>query len=177
MDVNGGQIGNQTAGNPIWPTTAVTGPFLAGNVLESDGSGNLAGLGSTVGTANVGFAVMAQSVQCSQAANTTSPTNIVIPAQSQILRITAMVTTAWSGANTTFNIGSTGNTTLFTATGAANGNARGLISFSPGTTASAIANWDNVGNTDVQVACYSVNTGNGNATLTVEYIQGINQAV
>jgi hypothetical protein len=176
MDINPGQVGNQTAGNPAQPGTEFMGPLIAGTILHSDGSGNLAGVNTFAGgTANAGFAVMAQSGIATQAANTTS-TTIVIPAQSQVLRITGMVTTAWSGANTTFNIGSSGNATFFTATGAANGNARGLITFSPGASASAIANWDNVGNTDVQLTVPSVNTGNGVATVTVEYIQGINSA-
>lgn len=172
MNVQGGQIGNQTNGNPIGPGTTWQGPLLSGYVLESDGSGNLSGVGSTVGTSDVGYAVMAQTGVITQAANTTS-TVIVIPYQSQILRITAMVTTAWTGNSTTFGIGSSGNTTYFTAAGAGNGSTRGPIVFSPGSLASAIANWDNVGNTSVQVTATSTNTGSGVATLTVEYVAGI----
>lgn len=172
MDVNGGQIGNQTNGNPIWPGTLLTGPVLAGNVFHSDGSGNLAGFGEYNGQANVGYVQMAQTGIITQAGNTSS-TAIVVPAQSQILAMSAMVTTAWTGANLTFNVGTTGNATFLTATSAASGNALGLISFSPGNLASRIANWDNVGNTDVQLSFPSVNTGNGTATFTVQYVQGI----
>ena len=46
----------------------------------------------------------------------------------------------------------------------------------PGTNTTAIANWDNVGTTDVQIVVTSGNTGSGAGTLTVFYIQGINNA-
>ena len=52
-------------------TTTFTGPIKAGNVLQSDGTGNLAGVGGYNGTANVGFAVMAQSQAITQATNGT----------------------------------------------------------------------------------------------------------
>ena len=123
---------------------------------------------------------MAQSGTITQAGNATLPSAIVIPAQSQILEFQAMITTAWTAGNTTFSIGSSGNATYFTAAGAIQGNTTGLIAGStinPGTTASAIANWDNIGNTDVQLAFTSGNTtGNGTATVTVTYLQGINNS-
>jgi hypothetical protein len=177
MDINGGQVGNQTAGNPIYPGTAFTGPLLAGSIFHSDGSGNLAGLGETsVGTANVGYAVMMQSGIVKQTANTTS-TTVVIPAQSQVLGMSLMVTTAWTLGNTTLGVGSSGNSTYFTAAGAGNASALGLITFTPGSVASAIANWDNVGNTDVQVTVTSGNTtGAGVGTFVVQYAQGLNSA-
>jgi hypothetical protein len=173
MDVNGGQYPNPN-GSPIYPGTLLTGPLLAGSVFHSDGSGTLAGLGETqLGTANVGYCVMAQSQPITQASGTTT---IVIPAQSQILRITMMVTTAWTGTSATFGVGNTVSATAYTAAGAANGGTLGPITLSPGTSSTAIANWDNVGNTDVQILVTSTNTGSGVGTLTVEYIQGINQA-
>ena len=180
MQVNGGQL-TQTNGNPVWPGTLVTGPLLAGNVFNSDGTGNLAGAGKQQGTANVGYVVMAQTDVITQATNGTSvgvftSTNIVIPAQSQILRITLMVTTGWSGASKTLGIGNTVSPTAYTAAGAADGTNRGPISFSPGSDATIIGNWDNVGASDVQLVITSTNTGNGVGTLVVEYLQGINQA-
>ena len=67
--------------------TVFTGPIKAGNVLQSDGSGVLAGEGGSNGIANVGYAVMAQSEAITQATNVGSAgvytTNIVIPAGSQ----------------------------------------------------------------------------------------------
>lgn len=181
MDVNGGQIGNQTAGNPIWPGTFLTGPILAGNVLHSDGSGNLAATGGSNGVANVGYVEMVQVGTITQTASTVSPTPIVIPAQSMITGMRVMVTTAFTGGNTTFGIGIVGNTTYFTAAGSLQGNATGLLvgaaAASPGNVASAIANWDNVGPTDVQIAYTSGNTtGNGTATVSVSYVQGVNNS-
>src|ERR1700742_3854741 len=103
-DINGGQSPNPN-GSPIQPGSTFTGPVLAGGVIHSDGTGTLAALGGTAGTANVGYAVMAQSAVITQATNGTVAgvftTSIVIPAQSQILRIRLMVTTAWTGGATT----------------------------------------------------------------------------
>lgn len=181
MDINGGQI-TQTNGNPVWPTTTVTGPLVAGNVFHGDGSTSLAGAGeNNLGLANAGYVVMAQTSVINQATNGSSAgvwtdPNIIIPAQSQILRITLMVTTAWSGASATLGIGNTVSATAYTAAGAGSGATRGIIQFSPGTNATAIGNWDNVGTSDVQIVVTSTNTGNGVGTLTVEYVQGINNA-
>jgi hypothetical protein len=181
-DINGGQYPNPN-GSPIFPGTLLTGPILAGNVIHSDGSGALAGLGETnLGTANVGYVVMAQTSVVTQASGATT---IVIPAQSQILSIAMMVTTVWTGGATTFEVGATAGTTAataFTANGEAGGTAQ-LVTMTPTTTAQ-IANWDNVSNVtfqttgpaDVQVLITSANTGNGVGTLTVTYLQGINNA-
>jgi hypothetical protein len=158
--------------------TTFTGPIMAGNVLNSDGSGTLAGAGGDSGTANVGFAVMAQSQAITQATNGSSAgvytTAIVIPADSQILSITLTVSTAWTGAATTLGIGTTASATAFTAAGAVAGGTKGLISASPGTVDAAIANWTDVGSTDVQVRVTSTNTGSGVGVLTVTYIQSNN---
>ena len=169
-------------GSPVFPATTFTGPILAGNVINSDGTGNLAGLGITYGTQNTGYVVTAQTEVVTQANGGAA---ITIPAQSQILSITMMVTTVWSGAATTFSVGATAGTTAataFSATGIAGGTL-GRVSISP-TTAAQIANWDNVSNstfqtggpTDVQFLITSANTGTGVGTFTVTYIQGINNA-
>lgn len=181
MDVNGGQI-TQTAGNPVWPATTFTGPLIAGNVLHSDGSGNLAGVGEQAGTANTGYANMVQADVVTQAASSGQSAgvyvsaNIVIPAQSAITRIFGRITTAWSGASATFGVGVVGTATFFTAAGAASGASLGVIEFSPGSSATAIGHWDNVGSTDVQLMITSTNTGNGVMTVFVEYMQGCNLA-
>jgi hypothetical protein len=169
-------------GSPVTPGTAFTGPIFAGTVLNSDGTGNLAGLGNTIGTQNIGYAVMAQSSVVTQASG---GTRITIPAQSQIVLIRLMVTTVWSGLATTLSIGATAGTTAATAFSAntIDGSSAGVISISP-TTAAQIANWDNVSNatfqtagpTDVQLLVTSANSGSGVGTLTVIYIQGINNA-
>jgi hypothetical protein len=171
-------------GSPVFPGTTFTGPLIAGNVIASDGTGNLAGLGNTIGTQNIGYVLMAQSEPITQAS---AGTSITIPAQSQIVSISLMVTTAWTGVATTLGIGATAGTsaaTAFTAAGAVSGATKGLISITPGTGTAQIANWDNISNatfqtggpTDVQLLVTSTNTGSGVGTLIVTYIQGINQA-
>lgn len=177
-DITGGQL-TQTNGNPVFPGTLLTGPVLAGNVVNSDGTNNLAGVGETSGTANVGYVRMAQSCVITQATNTSTAGQfvcpIVIPAQSQITGIKLMVTTAWTGVATTLGIGSGASATAFTAANAVvTSGALGQVSITPGTGATQIGNWDNVGTQDVQIVVLSTNTGSGVGTLTVEYIQGIN---
>jgi len=158
--------------------TTFTGPIKAGNVLQSDGSGVLAGEGGSSGIANVGFAVMAQSEAITQATNVGSAgvytTSIVIPAGSQILSITLLVTTAWTGAASTLGIGTTASATALTAAGAVAGGTKGVVSANPGTVDAAIANWKDVGTTDIQVKVTSTNTGSGVGVLTVTYIQSNN---
>jgi hypothetical protein len=79
-------------------STVFTGPLLAGNVLNSDGTGNLAGVGGSSGTQNVGFASMTQFSNVNGVANanisqstTAFNTGIVIPAQSIITDIYSAV--------------------------------------------------------------------------------------
>jgi len=172
MDINGGVYPNAN-GSPIWPASTFTGPLVAGNVVASDGTGNLAGVGETTGSANLGYANMAQSVVVTQASGVT---NIVIPAQSQITDIYLMVTTAWTGAASTLGIGTTASATALTAAGAVTASALGQLTILPGTGSTQIANWDNVGNTDIKIQVTSTNTGSGVGTLTVFYLQGINLA-
>jgi hypothetical protein len=191
-DINGGVSPNPN-GSPIFPGTVFTGPLIAGNIVHSDGSGALAGLGETsTGTANQGYCVMAQSAVVSQTTTAGQSagvfvSSIVIPAQSQIVRILLMVTTAWTTGTTTLGVGSTAGTTagtaFTTAAGVAGGTA-GQVSATPSTTAQ-IANWDNVSNAtfqsggpaDVQIIITSGGgIGAGVGTLTVEYLQGINMA-
>jgi hypothetical protein len=188
-DINGGLSPNPN-GSPPLPGSSFSGPLIAGNILHSDGSGTLAGLGGTsAGTANAGYAVMAQSAVVTQATNGTVAgvfnSTIVIPAQSQILDIHFMVTTVWSGASPDFSIGATAGTTAATAFTAATqtGVALGKLTFVP-TTAAQIANWDNISNVtfqtggpvDVQIQVDSANTGTGVGTITVIYLQSINLA-
>lgn len=188
--INPGQSPNPN-GSPVQAATLLTGPLLAGNVKDSDGSGTLAGLGGSSGTANVGYSVMAQSEAFTQATNGTVAglytTGIVIPAQSKILRITVDITTVWSGGATTMGLGTTAGTTaataLTTATGVQGSTANVKVVAAP-STAAQMANWDNVSNAtfqaggpqDIQVVILSANTGTGLGVITVEYIQGINLA-
>jgi hypothetical protein len=159
-------------------TTTFTGPIKAGNVLNSDGTNVLAGAGGDSGIANVGYAVMAQSQAITQATNGSSAgvftTDIVIPADSQILSITLTVSAIWSGTASTLGIGTTASATALTAAGAVAGGTKGIVSANPGTVDAAIANWTDVGSTDIQVLVTSTNTGTGVGVLTVTYIQSNN---
>lgn len=179
-DITGGQLTQQN-GDPIFPGTVFTGPLIAGNVIQSDGTNTLAGAGSQSGTANQGYVGMTQSCVINQATNNGVAGQfvcpLVIPAQSQIRSIKLMVTTAFSGAATTLGIGTSASATALTAANAVvTSGALGQVTVTPGTGATQIGNWDNVGNTDVQIVVLSTNTGNGVATLTVDYTQGINLA-
>jgi hypothetical protein len=180
-DITGGQL-TQSNGDPIFPGTVLTGPVIAGNIINSDGTNVLAGAGETsTGTANQGYVSMGQSCVITQATNTGTAGQfacpIVIPAQSQITSIKLMVTTAWTGGATTLGIGTSGSATALTAANAVvTSGALGQVSITPGTGATQIGNWDNVGNQDVQIVVLSTNTGSGVGTLTVTYHQGINLA-
>ena len=177
-DIVGGQL-TQTNGNPAFPGTLFSGPVLSGSVQGSDGSNNLAGVGGTIGTANVGFCVVGKSCTITQATNNGSAGQyvcpIVVPAQSQILRITLMVTAAWT-STTTLGIGTSASATAFTTSAAVSGATLGQVVVTPGTSGTQIANWDNVGTSDVQIVVLSGSTGTGAGTLTVEWIQGIDLA-
>src|ERR1700677_2363997 len=171
----------QPNGSPPVPGTSFAGPGLAGTVKHSDGTNTLAGVGGTAGTANRGYMEMVQSCVCTQATNTGTAGQfacpIVIPAQSQIIAITIMVTTALTGGATPFGIGTSGAAAALTLTSAVvTSGALGQVSVVPGTGATQIGNWDNVGTQDVQIVVQSTNTGSGVATLTVTYAQGINLA-
>ena len=159
-------------------STVFTGPVLAGNVLNSDGTGNLAGVGGSSGTQNVGFCEMVQTAAITQAgpaADGVFTTNIVIPAQSLITSIELYVSTVWNGTATTLGIGTTASATALTAAGAVAGGTAGRITVTPGTGATQIANWVNTSSTtDVQIKVTSTNTGAGVGTLVVRYVQGVN---
>ena len=158
--------------------TAFTGPVLAGNVLNSDGTGNLAGLGGSSGEQNLGFCEMVQAQAITQATNGTSAgvftTSIVIPADSFITGIDLFVTTAWSGGASTLGIGTTVSATALKTAGAVAGGTLGKITVVPGTSLTQINNWLNVGNTDVEIVVTSTNTGTGAGTLVVRYAQAFN---
>ena len=143
-------------------TTTFSGPVKAGDIFNTTGTT----LGQDV--ANVGYVVMAQSAAVTQASGATT---IVIPANSQILSISVMVTTAWTGAASTFGVGTTASATFLTAAGALDGAAVGPLSATPGTDATRAGNWNDVGTTDRKIAVTSTNTGDGVGVITVTYVQ------
>src|SRR5271155_1483133 len=95
-DIQTDPIAPNPNGSPAVPGSSFAGPLLAGTIPHSDGSGNLAGVGGTTGTANRGYVHETQSCVCTQATNTGTAGQfacpIVIPAQSQITAIKIMVT-------------------------------------------------------------------------------------
>jgi len=152
--------------------TTFTGPVRAGDVLNTTGD--------TVGSiANVGYVVMAQSAPVTQATNVGSAgvykTNIVIPANSQILSISVNKTAAWSGAAKTVNVG-TNSTATQLAVAADNdlSTTLGPQDIVCGSDATRAGNWIDVGGSDVQIFVKSTNTGTGVGVVTVTYIQAIN---
>ena len=159
--------------------TVFSGPLLSGNVLQSDGTGSLAGVGTmNGGTQNVGFVEMVQAQAVTQATNGTVAgvftTTIVIPANSYITGIDLIATAAWSGGASTLGIGTTASATALTTAGAVTVSALGKQSIVPGTSLTQINNWLNVGTTDVQLVLTSTNTGTGTGSLVVRYIQAYN---
>jgi len=167
-------------------TTVFTGPVIAGNVTQSDGTGNLAGVGGYTGTQNVGFANMAQlsssgnsfANALTQAGTTTgTATGITIPAGSTITDIYVYVNAAFS-ASATLSIGTTSANSNELVNGIPNASLTvGQISVYPQTGAGGATqnnNWLNVGTQDVNVYAKSSATGTGAFYVAVAYIQGIN---
>jgi hypothetical protein len=154
-------------------TTTFTGPIKSGNVLDTTGT--------TVGSLkNVGTVMTTQSSAITQATNGSTAglytTNIVIPANSQIISIKLFVTTAWSGVAATFNVGTSATATelAVAATAANTGTAVGVVDVSPGTDATRTGKWIDVGATDARIYMLSTNTGNGVGVLSVTYVQALN---
>lgn len=141
-----------------------SGPIRAGNIANTTGTT----LGDNV--RNVGSVVMVQHVPITQAATATAQgTTIVLPANSHVLNIQMVVTAAWTGAATTFSVGTTATSTELVS--AAAGGTIGVIGLSPGSDATRTANWDDTGTADKRIFVLSANTGTGVGSLTVRYIQ------
>lgn len=143
-------------------TTTFTGPVKAGSIPNTSGST----LGRDV--KNTGWVLMAQSANITQASGAT---DIVIPANSQIVDIKVFVTAIFSGAATTFGIGTTASATFLTAAGALDAAAAGPLTATPGTDVTRNGNWIDVGTTDRKIAVTPTNTGTGTATIVVSYLQ------
>ena len=145
--------------------TTFSGPIKAGTIKNTTGS--------TLGTEvkNTGQVVMCQSQAVTQADGTT---NIVIPANSQIVAIELSVDVIWNGVASTAGIGYTGDATAFTAAAAVAGGTLGIISATAGADATRVNNWADVGTSDVRMLVTSTNTGAGEGFLTVRYVQNNN---
>lgn len=152
--------------------THFTGPLQAGNILNTSGTT----LGQDV--TNVGYVEMVQTVAVTQATNGTTAglytTNIVIPAQSQILSIDLFVNVAWTGVASTVNVGTSATATELAIASDNTAVAIGRLIVIPGTSATRVNNWVDVGTTDVRIYVLSTNTGSGTGYLSVRYAQAIN---
>jgi len=145
--------------------TTFSGPIKAGTIKDTTGT--------TLGTdvKNTGQVVMVQSQAITQADGTT---NIVIPANSQILDIELSVTTVWNGVATTAGLGWTGDATALTAAAAVAGGTLGIVEAGPGADATRVGNWADVGTTDRRILVTNTNTGAGEGFVTVRYVQNNN---
>jgi hypothetical protein len=145
--------------------TTFSGPILAGTIKNTTGTT----LGSDV--KNTGQVVMCQSQAVTQADGTT---NIVIPANSQIVAIELSVDVIWDGVASTAGIGWTGDATALTAAAAVAGGTLGIISATAGADATRVNNWADVGTTDRRILVTNTNTGAGEGFITVRYVQNNN---
>jgi hypothetical protein len=140
--------------------TTFTGPVRSGNILNTSGT--------TIdqNVKNVGAVVMVQTYPITQALTATAlATPIVLPANSHILNIQMLNTTAWDATNT-LSVGTSATATELVALTAM---PVGIVALNPGTDATRTANWDDtiVGK---RIWVKSANTGAGVGTITVRYI-------
>jgi len=147
--------------------TTFSGPVRSGSISNTTGT--------TVGTnmANVGSMLVAQTEAITQAA-TTSTTNIIIPANSQLVYAKLFVSVVWNGAATTAGLGYVGDATAFTAAGGIAGGTLGIIEITAGANKARVDAWADIGTTDRRILLTSGNAGAGVGWLTVGYIQNAN---
>ena len=146
--------------------TTFSGPIRSGSISNTTGT--------TVGTdmANVGSALITQTEAIVQAAPET--TNIIIPANSQLVFAKLFVSVVWNGAATTTGLGYVGDATAFTAAGGIAGGTLGIIEITAGANKARVDAWADIGTTDRRILLTSGNVGTGVGWLTVGYIQNAN---
>ena len=150
-------------------TTNFSGPITAGNIRNTTGT--------TVGTdvKNTGQVLMSQSFSFTFATEgAATDTNVVIPANSQIVSVDVNVETAFndSGADI-LEVGSSADTDLYVNDTVISA----VVSIAMGT-AALCANWKDIGTTDVRIG-FIYNGANddasaGAATVTISYLQNNN---
>ena len=147
--------------------TTFSGPIRSGSISNTTGT--------TVGTnmANVGSVLVTQTEAITQAA-TTSTTNIIIPANSQLVFAKLFVSVVWNGVATTAGLGYVGDATAFTAAGGIAGGTLGIIEITAGANKARVDAWADIGTTDRRILLTSGNAGAGVGWLTVGYIQNAN---
>ena len=149
--------------------TTFSGPILAGTIKNTTGT--------TVGTdvKNTGQVLMSQSFSFDYTVEATATdTSVVIPANSQIVRIDVNVETAFNDSGTDIlEVGSSADTDLYVNDVSIA--AVGKIALG---TAALCANWKDIGTSDIRIG-YIYNGANnaasaGAATVTISYLQNNN---
>ena len=150
-------------------TTTFSGPIKAGTISNTTGT--------TVGddVKNTGQVLMSQTFSFDYTVEAAATdTNVVLPANSQIVSVDVNVETAFNDSGSDIlEIGSSADTDLYvndTAISAAGSIAMG--------TAALCANWKDIGTSDIRVG-YIYNGANndasaGAATVTISYLQNNN---
>ena len=150
-------------------TTTFSGPIKAGTISNTTGT--------TVGTdvKNTGQVLMSQSFSFDYSVEgTATDTTVVIPANSQIVRIDVNVETAFNDSGTDIlEVGSSADTDLYVNDVSIA--AVGKIALG---TAALCANWKDIGTSDIKIG-YIYNGANndasaGAATVTISYLQNNN---
>ena len=149
-------------------TTTFSGPIKAGTIKETTGT--------TVGTdmKNTGQVVMAQThaIDLSGGALAAVATDVIIPANSQLIDIVFDSITASSGA-TNISIGKVGGGAAIFVNTFAIGTTVGLKR--PTTEAGGSLAWEDIGTTDVRLnVTTSAATSSGECRFTILYQQNIN---
>ena len=149
-------------------STTFSGPIKAGTINQTTGT--------TVGTdmKNVGQVVMAQSlaIDLSSGAIAASATNVIIPANSQIIDIVFDIITAASGT-TNISVGAVGGSATAFVNAYTIGTTAGRQY--PTTKAGGALAWEEVGTSDVRLnVTNSAATSAGEVRLTVLYQQNTN---
>ena len=147
--------------------TTFSGPVLAGGIKNTTGT--------TVGTnmKNTGYVLMSQTEAVDQTA-VTGTTNIILPANSQLVSAALSVSVIWNGAASTAGLGYVGGATAFTAATGIAGGTLGIIDITAGANKARVDAWADVGTTDRRLLLTHGNTGTGVGWLTVTYIQNVN---
>ena len=150
-------------------TTTFSGPIKAGTISNTTGT--------TVGTdvKNTGQVLMSQSFSFDYSVEgTATDTTVVIPANSQIVRIDVNVETAFNDSgNDLLEVGSSADTDLYVNDVSIA--AIGKIALG---TAALCANWKDIRTSDIRIG-YIYNGANndasaGAATVTISYLQNNN---
>ena len=149
-------------------TTTFSGPIKAGTIKNTTGT--------TVGTdmKNTGQVVMAQThaIDLSGGVITAEATDVIIPANSQLIDIVFDSITASSGA-TDISIGKVGGGAAIFVNTFAIGTSVGLKR--PTTQAGGSLAWEDIGTTDVRLnVTNSAATSSGECRFTILYQQNIN---